>query len=65
MHCVKLLDQGLSARDFDPQVAKFQVRVAVLNGFTALGAPLTEVAGEECPGKGGVRSATDLCNRAQ
>lgn len=31
MHCVKLLGQRLSARDFDRQVAEFQVRVAVLN----------------------------------
>ena len=45
MHCVKLLGQRLSARDFDRQVAEFQVRVAVLNGFTALGIPVTEVAG--------------------
>ena len=44
MHCVKLLGQRLSARDFDRQVAEFQVRVAVLNGFTALGTPITEVA---------------------
>jgi Transposase DDE domain len=45
MHCVKLLGQRLSARDFDRQVSEFQVRVAVLNGFTALGTPITEVAG--------------------
>lgn len=45
MHCVKLLGQRLSARDFERQVAEFQVRVAVLNGFTALGTPITEVAG--------------------
>ena len=45
MHCVKLLGQRLSARDFDRQVAEFQVRVAVLNGFTALGIPVTEAAG--------------------
>ena len=45
MHCVKLLGQRLSARDFDRQVAEAQVRVAVLNGFTALGTPITEVAG--------------------
>ena len=37
MHCVKLLGQRLMARDFDRQVAEFQVRIAVLNGFTALG----------------------------
>ena len=45
MHCVKLLGQRLSARDFDRQVAEFHVRVAVLNSFTALGTPVTEVAG--------------------
>ena len=44
MHCVKLLGQRLSARDFDRQVAEFQVRVAVLNGYTALGIPVTKVA---------------------
>ena len=42
MHCVKLLVQRLSAREFDRQVAEFQIRIAVLNGFTALGIPVTE-----------------------
>jgi hypothetical protein len=41
----KLLGQRLSARDFDRQVAEFQIRVAVLNGFTALGTPITETMG--------------------
>lgn len=45
MHCVKLLGQRLMARDFNRQVAEFQVRVAVLNGFTALGIPFTKVVG--------------------
>jgi hypothetical protein len=45
MHCVKLLGQRLAARDFDRQVAEFQLRVAVLNGFTALGIPVTEAVG--------------------
>jgi len=45
MHCVKLLGQRLMARDFDRQVAEFQVRVAILNGFTALGIPVTETVG--------------------
>lgn len=45
MHCVKLLGQRLSARRFDRQVAEFQVRVAVLNRFTALGIPVTEAVG--------------------
>ena len=43
MHCVKLLGQRLMVRDFDRQVAEFQVRVGVLNGFTALGIPVTKV----------------------
>ena len=33
------------ARDFDRQVAEFQVRLAVLNGFTALGIPVIEAVG--------------------
>ena len=45
MHCVKLLGQRLMARDFDRQVAEFQVRVAVLNGFTAPGIPVTQAVG--------------------
>jgi hypothetical protein len=39
MHCIKLLGQRLSARDFDRQVAEIQIRAAILNGFTALGIP--------------------------
>ena len=42
MHCVKLLGQRLMARDFDRQVAELQVRIAVLNGYTALGIPVME-----------------------
>ena len=42
---VKLLGQRLMARDFDRQVAEFQVRVAILNGFTARGIPVTETVG--------------------
>jgi hypothetical protein len=45
MHCVKLLGQRLMARDFDRQVAEFQVRVAVLNGFTKLDIPVTKIVG--------------------
>jgi hypothetical protein len=45
MHCVKLMGQRLSAPDFDRQVAEFQVRITVLNGFTALGTPITEAEG--------------------
>lgn len=45
MHCVKLLGQRVSARDFDHQVAEFQMRVAVMNGCIALGTPITEAKG--------------------
>ena len=45
MHCMKLLGQRLMARDFDRQVAERQVRIAVLNDYTALGIPITEAAG--------------------
>ncbi|MBD9529806.1 IS5 family transposase [Paracoccus sp. PAR01] len=45
MHCMKLLGQRLMARDPNRQVAELQVRVAVLNGFTALGIPVTQTQG--------------------
>jgi len=45
MHCGKLLGRRLAARDFGRQVAEFQIRVAVLNGFTALGIPVPEAVG--------------------
>ncbi|MFT6535117.1 MAG: transposase [Loktanella salsilacus] len=45
MHCIKLLGQRLMARDFDRQVAEVQVRVAILNGYTALGIPVTKAVG--------------------
>ena len=62
MHCVKLLGQSLMARDFDRQVAEIQIRVAVLNRYTALGIPVTEVAGQIRPGKGQACPSPDLCN---
>ena len=45
MPCVKLLGQRLMARDFDRQVAELQVRIAILNGYIALGIPVTEAVG--------------------
>ena len=45
MHCIKLIGQSLMARDFDRQVAEVQIRVAVLNRYTALGIPVTEPVG--------------------
>lgn len=45
MHCVKLLGQRPMARGFDRQVAELPVRIAVLNGYIALGIPATESVG--------------------
>lgn len=45
MHCVKLLGQSLMARDFDRQVAELHIRAGGLNGYTALGIPVTELVG--------------------
>ncbi|PZT84140.1 MAG: IS5/IS1182 family transposase, partial [Acinetobacter sp.] len=43
MHCIKLLGDKLSARSFDSQVNEIHARVAVLNRFTELGRPLTQI----------------------
>ena len=43
MHCIKLLGAKLSARSFDSQVNEIHARVTVLNRFTELGRPLTQV----------------------
>ena len=45
MHSMKLLGQRLMARDFDRKVAEVQIRIAVMNGYTALGMPDTETVG--------------------
>ena len=45
MPCIKLLGQSLMARDFERQVAEIQIRIAVLNRYTALGIPVTEPVG--------------------
>ncbi len=42
MHCIKLLGQSLMARDFERQVAEIQIRIAILNRYTALGMPVIE-----------------------
>lgn len=43
MHCIKLLGDKLSARNFYSQVNEIHARVAVLNKFTELGRPHTQV----------------------
>jgi transposase len=42
MNCLELLGQKLMSRDFDRQTAELQVRIAILNRFTALGIPITQ-----------------------
>ncbi len=65
MHCVKLMGQSLMARDFERQVAEVQIRIAVLNRYTALGIPVTEPVGEIRMRKGEARLSSDLCNKAE
>ncbi len=43
MHCIKLLGDKLSARNFQSQVNQIHARMAVLNKFTDLGRPHTRV----------------------
>ena len=43
MHCIKLLGDKLSARNFQSQVNEIHARMAVLNKFTDLGRPHTRV----------------------
>jgi hypothetical protein len=43
MHCIKLLRDKLSARNFQSQVNEIHARVAVLNKFTKLGRPHTQI----------------------
>ena len=45
MNCMKLLGQRLMARDFDRQVAEVQVRIAIMNEYTARGIPVTKAVG--------------------
>jgi hypothetical protein len=63
-HFVKLLGKPLLAQDFDRQVAELQIRIALLNRFTALDIPLTEAVGVARPGNGQKWRSIDLCNRA-
>ena len=39
MHCIKLLGDKLSARNFDSQVNEINARIAALNKFAELGRP--------------------------
>ena len=45
MHYLKLMSQSFMVRDFDRQVAEIQIRIAVLNRYTALSIPITAPVG--------------------
>ena len=45
MNCLNLLGQEFTSRDFDRQTAELQIRIAILNRFTALGIPVTQPVG--------------------
>jgi hypothetical protein len=45
MRYFKLLGERVMRRDFDRQVAELQIRAAILNRFTAFGAPQTGSVG--------------------
>lgn len=62
MNCVWLPGQNLMARDCNRQVAELQVRASVLDGYTALGIPVTEPVGQVRPGKGEVWASPSLRN---
>ena len=64
MYCVKLPGLRIMPRDFDRRVAGFQIRVAVMNGFTVLGIPVTTGAGQVRAREADVRSSADLCKNA-
>jgi hypothetical protein len=51
MRCAELPGQRLTARDFEREAVEIQVRVAVLNGHTAPGIPVTEAVRQVRPGK--------------
>lgn len=44
MDCMTLLRRKLTALGFDRQSAEFQIRVAILQRFTARGIPATQAA---------------------
>ncbi len=45
MHRVELRDRRLSAREFDRQLAELPIRIAGIDGFTALGIPVARAVG--------------------
>ena len=44
MFCIKLLGEKLMAKDFNRQTNELLARISVLNKFTELGTPDTQIA---------------------
>lgn len=42
MHCVKRMGQSRMARDFERQVTEVQIRIAILDRYTAFGTPIAQ-----------------------
>ena len=63
MVCMQTTAGQRMARDFDRQVVEVQVRIAILNGYAALGIPVTKFLGLIRLAKGEHRPSADLCNR--
>ena len=63
MHCIKLLGDKLSARNFQSQVNEIQACIAILNKFTELGRPYTKLSLKfEAPKR--TLPLNPLCNKA-
>ena len=64
MRCLKACGERISARDPDRQTAEIQIRVALMNRFSALGtAEIVRVEGNQ-RGKGKSRFKPQFCNNA-
>lgn len=61
---MKLMGQRLMLREFDRQVAEILVRIAIVNGDTALARPATQTVGCVRLQDGETRPSADLCSRS-
>lgn len=64
MQRIQLLDLRLAIRDLYRHAAEFQVRVAALNSFTAIGTSITKGRKISLAGQRDNRPSSDSCERA-
>ncbi|OLS42699.1 hypothetical protein BV392_20195, partial [Rhodovulum sulfidophilum] len=62
---LKLFGERIMSRDPDRQTAEIQIRIAIMNRFSALGRAEIEAIARKVTGKGIVRPINDLRNNAQ